>query len=90
MVRSRVQSELVGSGPESFELVLTQDDLGMLRGFYFVLIEFEVELAGPEGRVDRPQVGYLGVYKEALKASLHFPLHTFVVQLMNVYHLSPP
>ena len=89
MVRSMIQSEPVGSGPESFESVLTQDDLRTLHGFYFILAEFEIKLAGPGERVDRPPPSCLGVYEEALKASLRFSLHSFVVQLMNVYHLSP-
>ena len=70
MVRSRVQGEFIGSGLESFESVLTWDNLGMLQGFYFIVTEFEIELAGPRKRVDYPPLGYLGVYEDALKASL--------------------
>ena len=73
---------------ESFELVLTRDDLEMLRGYYFIPRDFSIELSGPGVRVDRPLVSCLGVYKEALKVGLYFSLHTFLVQLMNVYHLS--
>ena len=88
MVRSRVQSELVGSSLESFESVLTRDDLRMLWGFYFIPAEFEIVLVDLGGRVDYPPSGYLGVYKEALKANLRFPLHSFIVKLLNVYLLS--
>ena len=88
MVSRRVQSELVESGPEGFESVLTRDDLRMLQRFYFILVEFEIKLADPGERVDCPPSGYLGVYKEALKVGLQFPLHLFVVRLLNVFLLS--
>ena len=84
-----VQSKPVGSGLESFRLVLTRDDLEMFRRYYFIPVDFEIKLFDLGGRVDRPPVGCLGVYEEALKADLHFSLHSFVVQLMNVYHLLP-
>ena len=61
----------------------------MLQGFYFIPSDFWIELSDLGERVDHPPVGCLSVYEEALKAGLRFPLHTFVVQLMNVYRLSP-
>ena len=83
MMRSRIQSEPVESGLRGFESVLNQDDLGMLQGFFFIPAEFEIELVGPGGRVDRPLPGCLGVYEEAWKACLRFFLHPFVVKLLN-------
>ena len=80
VARSRVHSGDVGRrlsvesrfGPESFESVLTQDDLRMLRGFYFILTEFEIKLVDTRGRVDYPPSGCLGVNEKALKVNLRF------------------
>ena len=50
MVRDRVQGEAIESDLESFESVLTRDDLRMLWRFYFILVEFKIKLAGPKER----------------------------------------
>ena len=97
MARGRVHSGVAarrapmesGSGPEGFESVLTQDELGTIQGVYFIPARYEIELADPGKRVDLPPTGCLGVYEEALKASFRFPLHPFVVQLLNIYLISP-
>ena len=66
-------------GPKSFESIMTVADLDTLRGSYFILDEFHMVLARPQERVHNPPTGGLGIYEEALKAGLHFSLHTFVV-----------
>ena len=89
MTRGMVCGEVIGSSPESFKLVLTQDDLGMLQRFYFILTEFEIKLVDLERRVNCPPSSCLDVYDESFKVGLQFSLHSFVVQLLNVYLLSP-
>ena len=61
----------------------------MLQGFYFILVEFKIKLVSFKGRVDCPPSGFLGMYEEALKVGLQFPLHPYIVKLLNVYLLSP-
>ena len=78
-----------GFGLEGFESVLTQDELKMIQRVYFILVRYEIELADPRERVDLFPIGCLGVYEEDLKADLIFPLHPFVVKLLNIYLLSP-
>ena len=78
-----------GSGSESFGLILTKDELGVIRGIYCILIEFKIDLAGPRERVHFPPLEWLGIYKEALKADLRFPFYPFVIELMNTFLLSP-
>ena len=75
-------------GPESLQSVLTVADLDALRGSCFVPREFQLVLAGPQGRVHAPPVGSIGVYKEALKVGLRFPLHPFVGRVMERFELS--
>ena len=77
MVKDRY--EPIGFGPKGFASVLTQDDLKMLREFYFIPFDFRIALSSLKGRIDRPPEGCLGVYEEALKADLYFSLHNFVV-----------
>ena len=100
MARGRVYGDVVdrrfpagegtelGSSSESFGSILTKDKLGVIRGVYFISAEFGIELAGPGERVHLPPMGCLGIYEEALKAGLRFPLHLFIVKLMNTYSLS--
>ena len=66
-----------------------KDELRVIRGVYFILTEFKVELTGPEERVHLPPSRQLGVYDEALKANLRFSLHPFIVEQMNTFSLSP-
>ena len=75
MAKGKAQSEASGSSLENVRSVLTQDDLGMLRGFYFIPSDFRIMLPGPKGRINHPPKACLGVYEEALKAGLHFSLH---------------
>ena len=88
MARDRVQGESVGSGLESFESILTWDDLRTLQEFYFISTKFKIKLVGLRERVDCPPSGYMSVYKEALKVDHQFFLHPFIVKLLNVYLLS--
>ena len=74
-------------GLESFGSVLTIADLDALRGSCFVSGEFEIVLAGPEGRVHNPPTGGVGVY-EVLKAGLRFSLHPFVGKVLSKFALS--
>ena len=73
---------------ESFGSVMTVEDLRLIRGSCFIPGEFRTELAGPQGRVHNPLVGLLGMYEEAMKADLHFPLHPFIVKLLDRYDLN--
>ena len=77
------------AGLKSFGSVLIRNDLKMIWGIYFILVDFEVELAGPRERDHLPPPRWLGVYDEALKAGLRFFLHPFVVELMEAFLLSP-
>ena len=74
--------------PKSFRLALTIADLDTLRGFCFIPGEFHTVLARPQERVHNPPVGGLGIYEEALKAGLRFPLPPFVVKLVDRFALS--
>ena len=78
-----------GSNLEIFGSVLTKDELRVIRGVYFILTEFDIELVGPKERVHLPPLGRLGIYDEVLKADLRFFLYPFIVELMNTFLLSP-
>ena len=67
---------------------MTTEDLGLIRGSCFIPDEFGTKLVGPQGRVHNPPIGWLGVYEKAMKVDLHFPLHTFIVKLLDRYALS--
>ena len=73
----------LGSDPKLFGSVLTLEDLEMIRGFFFVPAEFDIELAKSSERVHRPPSGQLGIYEETLKVGLRFPFHLFIVKLMK-------
>ena len=75
-------------GPKCYGLIMTAVDLGMIQSFCFIPSEFRVELARPRERVHNPPAGWLGVYEEAMRVSLRFPLHPFVVKLLDRYALS--
>ena len=74
---------------KSFGSVLTRDVLGIIWGICFILAEFKVELTGLRERVHLSPPEWLGVYDDALKADLRFPLHPFIIKLMNAFMLSP-
>ena len=63
-------------------------NLDELWGSYFILGEFQLVLPGSQGRIHAPSVGSIGVYEEALKADLCFPLHPFVGRILERFELS--
>ena len=67
---------------------MTVEDLDTLWGSCFIPGEFQMILASPQERVHNPPAGGLGIYEAALKASLHFLLHPFVVKLIDRFALS--
>ena len=77
-----------GIGPESLRSVLIVIDLDALRGSCFIPKEFQLVLPGLQGRIRAPPIGSIGVYEEALKADLHFPLHPFVERILEMFELS--
>ena len=74
-------------GPESFELVMTLADLEGLSSIYFISGEFGLTLASTDDRICFSPVGSVGVYKEAMKAGLHFPLHPFIKRVLGRFCL---
>ena len=76
-------------GPDKYSSVLTSEDMGRIRGYYFVPVEFDLEVPGPSDRVHCPPVGWLGIYEDSLKAGLRFPIHPFVIRLMTEYNMCP-
>ena len=77
-----------GTDPKLFGSVLSREDLRSIRGFYFILAQFDIELAKPTERVHHPP-GQLDIYEETLKAGLGFSLHPFIIKLMKDYALNP-
>ena len=75
--------------PDMYQSVLTSKDIGRIRGYCFVPIEFDLEVPGPSDRVHCPPVGWLEIYEDSLKAGLRFPIHPFVVRLMTEYNMCP-
>ena len=67
---------------------MTVMDLDTIQSSSFIPGEFRVKLARPRERVHNPPTSRLGVSEEAMKASLHFLLHPFVVKLLDRYALS--
>ena len=67
---------------------MTAMDLGMTQSSYFIPSEFRVKLARPRERIHNHPTNGMGVYEEAMKAGLCFPLHPFVVKLLDRYALS--
>ena len=76
------------TGPKLFRSILSRDDLGSIQGYYFILAQFDIELAKLVKRVHRPPLGQLGIYEETLKVGLHFALYPFIVKLMKDYVLN--
>ena len=74
--------------PESFRSVMTIIDLEKLQILCFISDEFGLTLASSDDRIHVSLVGSVGVYEEAVKASLHFPLHLFVKRVMERFSLS--
>lgn len=54
---------------------------------YCVLDEFELELPGSNARINDPPPDCLGVYEEALKAGLRFPISSFILELLHFYRI---
>ena len=73
--------------PKSFRSVMTAVDLEKLRSFRFIPSEFGLVLASSDDRIHVPPAGCIGVYKEAMKASLRFFLHPFVKRVMKRFSL---
>ena len=71
-----------------YQSVLTAEDIGRIRGYCFVPVEFDLEVPGPSDRVHCPPVGWLGIYEDSLNAGLRFPIHPFVIRLMTEYNVS--
>lgn len=65
------------SDPGGYWSIMDQEDLSLIRIAYCIPKDFELELSGPNARVDSPPPGRLGVYKEAFKARLRFPIYPF-------------
>ena len=74
-------------GLESLESTMTLADLEGLRSLYFILGEFGLTLASTSDRVCFPLVGSIGVYEDALKAGLCFPLHPFIKRVLERFSL---
>ena len=74
-------------GRDIYQSVLTTEDIGRIRGYYFVPVEFDLEVPGPTDRVHCAPVGWLGIYEDSLKADLRFPFHPFVIRLMTEYNI---
>ena len=77
------------NNPNQYKSVLTAKDLRTIHGYYFILSEFDIELAHPDDRVHCPLPSQLGIYEDSLKVGLRFPLHPFVVKLMIEYNFCP-
>ena len=75
-------------GPECFESVMTLANLERLRSLCFIPGEFGLTLASIEDRIHVPTTGSIGVYEEAMKVGLHFPLHPFIKRVMGRFSLS--
>ena len=75
--------------PDKYHSVLTSEDLGRIRGYCFIPVEFDLEVPGPSDRVHCPPVGWMGIYEDSLKAGLRFPIHPFVVRLLTDYNMCP-
>ena len=84
-MRERVGEEV---SPESFMLVMTIADLEKLRSLYFIPGEFGLTLASSDDRIHVPPEGCIGVYEEAMKVGLCFPLHPFIKRVMGRFSLS--
>ena len=75
--------------PERYQSILTTEDIGRIRSYYFIPIEFDLEVPGPADRVHCPSVGWLGIYEDSLKAGLRFSFHPFVIRLLTEYNMCP-
>ena len=84
-MEERVDEEV---GLECFESVMTIADLERLRSLCFIPGEFGLTLASIEDRIHVPSAGSIGVYEEAMKADLRFPLHLFIKRVMDRFSLS--
>ena len=78
----------IGVGLESFRLVMTVVNLGVLQGSCFILAEFRMVFAASEERVHASPVGCVEVYEEAMMADLRFSLHPFVKRVTDRFSLS--
>ena len=78
----------LGHYMKSFGSIITTMGLDTIQSSCFIPSEFHIELAIPQERVHNPLAGRMGVYEEAIKIGLYFPLHPFVVKLLDRYALS--
>ena len=74
--------------PECFESVMTTADLERLQSLCFVPREFGLTLASRDDWIHVPPTDSVGVYEEAMKVGLHFPLHPFVKRVMERFSFS--
>ena len=76
-------------GPDKYASILTSEDMGRIRGYCFVPIEFDLGVPGPSDRIHCPPVGWMGIYEDSLKAGLRFPIPSFVIRLLTEYNMCP-
>ena len=74
-------------GPKSFESIMTLADLKGLRSLYFIPREFGLTLTSTNDRICFLPAGSIGVYEEALKVGLRFPLHPFIKRVLDRFSL---
>ena len=74
-------------GLESFESAMTLANLEGLRSLCFIPREFGLTLASTNDRIYFSPMGSVGVYEEAMKASLRFLLHPFIKKVLGRFCL---
>lgn len=66
---------------------IQEADLKRLRREYAILDKFTMIISGPDDRVVSP-LGCVAFYKDAFEASIMFPLHSFIPNILNFYIVS--
>lgn len=67
------------SGSENISPVMTLEDLSRVRIMYGKPPKFNLVLPRVDDRVNTPPPGRIGMYEEALRTGLRFPVHPLVL-----------
>ncbi|OMO62056.1 Transposase (putative), gypsy type [Corchorus capsularis] len=86
----RVASALIHAGPPSTCVnCLTLEEINKLRCEYSIPGEYVIDVPAETGRIIEDHgKNKMWVYRDSLVAGLRFPLHPFILELLNHYRLA--
>lgn len=70
-------------------LMMIEDNISGIHEMYWILDAFHLRALRLEDKVTSGPSNYLAMYEENLHASLHFPLHDFIQNVLDRYQVIP-